>query len=62
MKYLRLFNPFHKCSAEEMVQTTLMDYSRELLLAEASAAYHRKMSEFYKEGIVRLQSQLSLAA
>lgn len=57
MKYIRLFNPFRKLSAHEMVHHTLADYARALLLAEASAAYHRKMTEFYKEGIARLQSQ-----
>lgn len=51
------FNPFHKPTAAEVIRRDLEEYARQVIIQEAAAAYHRKMSEFYKEGIARLRSQ-----
>lgn len=51
------FNPFRKPTVEEVIRQDLAEYSRQVIIQEAAAAYHRKMSEFYKEGIARLRSQ-----
>lgn len=48
-------NPFRKPDAHELVKTNLEEYRRQLILQEAAAAYHAKMAEYYREGIVRLQ-------
>ena len=59
-KLHEFFNPFHKPTAEEVIQKNLEEYARQLVVQEAAAAYHRKLAEFYKEGIVRLRSQVVL--
>ena len=54
---LGTINPFRKPTAAQVAKTTLEDFERHLIVAESDAAYHRKMSEFYKEGILRLRQQ-----
>ena len=61
-KLNELFNPFRKPTAEEVIRQALAEYSRQVIVQEAAAAYHRKMSEFYKEGIARLRSQNTQSA
>ena len=48
---------FSKPSAQVIIQRNLADYKRELITAEASAAYSTKLAEFYRQGITRLQLQ-----
>lgn len=52
-QYLR--NLFQKPLALEIAENELKDYERKLLDHQASAAYHRKMSEYYSEGLERLK-------
>ena len=55
MNFLKmLLRPFTKPMAVEIVKTSLDEYQRQLLIHEASAAYHDKMAQYYSEGIVRL--------
>ena len=56
-KLNEFFNPFRKPTAEEVIRNNLEEYARQLVAQEAAAAYHRKLAEFYKEGITRLRSQ-----
>ena len=59
MKTLKLLlSIFNRPSAQSIRQSNLEDYQRELIGAEASAAYSTKLAEFYREGIVRLQEQI----
>ncbi len=57
MKFFKDFNPFTKPVATKMVEEHLEEYKRNLVLQEASAAYHTKMAEYYREGISRLKTQ-----
>jgi len=57
MKLISLINPFHKPLAKDIIQETLRDYERNLLEHEAATSYSHKMSEYYREGIKRLQRQ-----
>lgn len=59
-KLNEFFNPFHKPTAEEVIRKNLEEYARQLVAQEAAAAYHRKLAEFYKEGIARLRNQVVL--
>lgn len=61
-KLSKFFNPFHKLSAEDLIKSNLEHYARQLVAQEAAAAYHRKLAEFYKEGIARLRGQTTQAA
>ncbi len=47
---------FKKPQAQAIVKNSLADYERHLLEHEAAASYHAKMSEYYAEGIARLQA------
>ena len=51
-------NIFRKPLAAELAQKAHEDYARSLFLHEAEAAFHRKMVEYYQEGIKRLQQQI----
>ena len=55
MKFLNLYNPFRKITADELRQQVINDYERELINAENTAAYSRKMAEFYQETLLRLR-------
>lgn len=48
---------FKKPAAALMAKETIEDYERELLVAENTAAYNKKLAEFYKEAIQRLRQQ-----
>ena len=61
-KLNELFNPFRKPTAEEVIRQDLAEYSRQVIVQEAAAAYHRKLAEFYKEGITRLRGQTTQTA
>jgi hypothetical protein len=50
------FNPFRKPSVQELKKTQLEESQRQLLLNETAAAYHQKLTEFYREDVIRLQS------
>ena len=50
-----IFKLFAKPSAQEIVETNLEEYERRLLDHQASTAYHKKMSEYYAEGLDRLK-------
>lgn len=52
-QYLR--NLFQKPLAQEIVENELKKYARQLLDHQASAAYHKKMTEYYSEGLERLK-------
>lgn len=56
--WLSSLNPFHKPSAQTIVQENLEEYQRRLVAEEAAAAYHRKMVEYYKEGVIRLKAHV----
>ena len=62
MSTVNFFNPFHKPTAAQVAKTTLEDFERNLIVSESDAAYHRKMSEYYREGITRLRGQQNAAA
>ena len=49
-------NPFMKPLASDLINKNLEEYARHLVLEEAAAAYHRKMAEYYREGIERLKA------
>lgn len=57
MSTLNFFNPFLKPTAAQVAKDMLEDYERQLIVTESAAAYQRKMSEYYREGITRLRSQ-----
>jgi hypothetical protein len=57
MTFIHKFNPFRKPTANELVEASLEDYERLLLINEANAAYATKMAEYYSEGIARLSSR-----
>lgn len=59
---LEAINPFRKTTAAQLAKTTLEDYERNLIVSESAAAYNRKMTEFYREGISRLRSQAAAQA
>ena len=46
---------FKKPSAKEIALETHEEYQRLLLEHEAKAAFHGKMTEYYREGIGRLR-------
>jgi hypothetical protein len=48
---------FQKPTAAEIAKKELAEYQRQLLQAQANAAYQTKMVEFYSEGIGRLTKQ-----
>ena len=48
---------FTKPAAALMAKETIEDYERELLVSENTAAYNKKLAEFYKEAIQRLRQQ-----
>jgi hypothetical protein len=48
---------FRKPSAEQLVKEALEEYQRQLINAEATAAYQIKMVEYYRDGIKRLQQK-----
>lgn len=50
-----LLHLFQKPLAEEIVEHEIEEYQRQLLEHQASAAYHRKMAEYYGEGLERLK-------
>lgn len=54
---LKHLNFFRKPLASELATKAQEDYARSLFLHEAEAAFHRKMVEYYSEGIKRLQQQ-----
>ena len=54
----KFFNLFRKPSALSIAQTNLEEYERQLLVQEASAAYHEKLAAYYREGITRLKKQI----
>ena len=58
MSFLDSINPFRKLAAMDIVKTNLEDYERLLVIQEATAAYHFKMAEYYREGIQRLKKQI----
>jgi len=58
--FFAYINPFRKPSANELIKDSLAEYARQLVEQEAAAAYHRKMAEFYKEGMARLTTQAIL--
>lgn len=58
MKLPAFLNPFKKPAANEVLKEHLEEYKRQLITQEASAAYHAKMAEYYREGIKRLQKQI----
>lgn len=47
-----------KQNAQMLMQANLAEYQLELVHSEAQTSYHAKLSEFYREGIKRLQMQL----
>lgn len=53
----RILSLFSLPTAAQVVKVTLAEYERKLITAEADAAYSKKLSEFYREGIVRLRQQ-----
>lgn len=56
-KILSPFNPWQDPpTAAELIQENIVEYQRQLVLQEAAAAYHQKMSEYYRESIQRLQT------
>lgn len=50
-------NPFTQPTVEELRKKTLDDYERQLMAQEAAASYHRKLVEYYRDGITRLKTQ-----
>lgn len=57
MNILKFLNPFKQPEAKDMAEKSLLDYQRQLLNHEETAAYSTKMAEFYREGIARLTHQ-----
>lgn len=51
----QVFSRF-KPTIEEIRNRTLDEYERSLLEQEAAAAYHRKLVEYYRDGIARLKA------
>lgn len=45
-----------KPTLEEIRNRTLDEYERNLFEQEAAAAYHRKLVEYYRDGIARLKA------
>lgn len=45
-----------KLPAATIAEENIKEYERKLLDHEASASYHDKMVEYYKDGITRLSS------
>jgi hypothetical protein len=59
----RIFAPlFAKPAAPTLMQQKLHEYKTKLVEAEDAALYAEKMSEYYREGIERLQHQMELQA
>ena len=56
MSFLKSINPFHKPEAKDIIQSTLEEYKRKVIDHSETAAYNKKMAEFYQEGIARLES------
>ena len=51
---MNIANVFKKPSAKSIAQTDLEEAERQVLTHSASASYHTKMSEYYKETVKRL--------
>lgn len=56
MSFLKFLNPFKQPEAKDIAEKSLLDYQRQLLTHEETAAYSTKMAEFYREGIARLSN------
>ena len=54
MSFLKSINPFYKQSVEEISNNLLYEYQRKVVEFSESAAYSKKMAEFYQEGVERL--------
>lgn len=52
------FNPFRKPSAKELAQIELEEAQRQLLTAQTSADYARRITEYNQDRIRRLQAFL----
>ena len=57
MSFLKSINPFHKPEAKDIINDTLEEYRRKAIDYTESAAYSKKMAEFYQEGIARLTKE-----
>jgi hypothetical protein len=57
MNTFKIFNPFHKPVAQDIIRNNLKEYERSLLQHEAATSYSQKMVEYYRDGIKRLQKQ-----
>lgn len=53
----RILNLFRIPPAVEIAKLAIAQYERDLIDAEATAAYNKKMTEYYREGIARLRQQ-----
>lgn len=51
----RVIQMFSKPSAAEIVENNLEEYQRQLVDHQAATSYHKKMAEYYAEGLERLQ-------
>lgn len=49
-------NIFSPPTAAKITQNLLQDHQHKLIVAEESAAYHRKMAEYHREGVQRLSN------
>lgn len=49
-------NLFNAPLARDLAAKRVLEYQRRLLEAESASAYHAKMAEYYREGIVRLRA------
>lgn len=54
---LSALNPFKKPLAIQLIGIQLEEYERGVVQQEDAAAYHTKMAQYYREGVVRLRGQ-----
>lgn len=55
---IKMPNPFRKPTAKEIAARDLEDARRHLLLEQARAEYHQKMSDYYRGVAARLDRYL----
>lgn len=55
LSFLKKLNIFIRPTAEELAVENIEEYRRQYLNHQASSEYHKKMAEYYKEGIKRMQ-------